>query len=139
MSKAGLRFECTGCGKCCVYRDEYAHVYLNRTERKALADHLGVSLRTFKHRYTFVDEFGWTQLKTVRDRCVFLDPDTMACKVYGARPVQCRTFPFWDELIEGGEWTQQARDLCEGVGRGRLYTLEEAFARIVERESSSEE
>lgn len=135
----GLRFECTGCGKCCTYQDEYAHVYLNRAERKALAEHLGLGLRAFGNRYTFVDEYGWTQLKTEQDRCVFLDPDTKACKVYGARPVQCRTFPFWAEMIEDGEWTPRAREVCEGVGQGRLYTLEEAFARIVEHESIQED
>ena len=135
----GLRFECTQCGKCCTFRDEYAHVYLNRLEVKALAEHLELEVRAFRRRYTFTDEYGWTQLRTAGERCVFLDADTGRCLVYPARPTQCRTFPFWRDLVEDGEWTEEAVRICEGVGRGRLYGPEEVFARMLEQESSEED
>ena len=118
----GLRFECTQCGKCCTNRGDYAHVYVGRQEVKDLAAYLGMSLRKFKHKYTFVDEDGWTQLAFGSDQCVFLDAATGACGVYGARPVQCRTFPFWRDFTRNGEWTDEIRSLCEGIGRGRLYS-----------------
>ena len=57
-----LRFECTQCGKCCSNRGEYAYVYVNPDETAALAEFLGLSLRSFKRRYTFIDEDGWRQL-----------------------------------------------------------------------------
>lgn len=136
---AGLRFECTRCGMCCTHRNGYAHVYLNRDEVKALAEHLELSVRAFKRRYTFVDEYGWTQLETEGERCVFLDPDTMRCNVYEARPTQCRTFPFWRDNVRDGRWTADVRRHCEGIGRGRLYTIEEAEVRMVEMEESEED
>ena len=88
MSEAGLRFECTGCGQCCTNRGEYAYVYLNDEEAQELADLLGLTTASFKRRYTFIDEDGWRQLSFVSDRCIFLDPQSGACKVYAARPTQ---------------------------------------------------
>ena len=133
-----LRFECTQCGKCCTLRGEYAHVYLNAAELKALAAHHGLTQRAFKHRYTFRDEQGWTQLRTESDHCVFLDVETGACSVYEARPTQCRTFPFWRDLVEDGQWNDEVRKMCEGVGQGRLYSIAEVEARMREMEESED-
>ena len=135
---AGLRFECTKCGACCTSRGEYAHVYLNADEARALADELGLSLAEFRRRYTFRDELGWTQLRFEGASCVFLEPGTNRCTVYGARPTQFRTFPFWRELIVDGRWSADARALCEGVGRGRVVRREDAEARMVEMELADE-
>ena len=132
----GLRFECTGCGECCKVRGEYVHVYLNREEERALADLVGLSVRSFRRRYTFVDEDGWRELRFSEKSCVFLDPETNRCTVYAARPAQCRTFPFWPELVVDGEWTPEARRLCEGVGRGRVHSRAEVEARMIQMELS---
>ena len=126
MKREGLHFECTQCGECCVNREEYAHVYASREEVRELAELLEMPVREFRRRYAFVDEDGWTQLTVADGHCVFLDVETGGCRVYAVRPVQCRTFPFWKEFIRDGEWTVRARSLCEGVGRGRVYTLAEA-------------
>jgi Fe-S-cluster containining protein len=133
---AGLRFECTGCGDCCRVRGEYAHVYLNTEELRALADLLGISVRRFKRRYTFVDEDGWRQLAFEGKRCIFLEDETDRCTVYQARPTQCRTFPFWRELVDDGTWTRQARSICEGVGCGRLHSILEVESRMADMELS---
>ncbi len=130
-----LKFECTQCGKCCTHRGTYAYVYLNREEARSLARLLGLSERTLRRRYTFVDAEGWTQLKFVDDACPFLDRASGSCTVYTARPLQCRTFPFWNELIgKDGGWTPQAKTLCEGVGQGREHRWQavEASARAME-------
>jgi hypothetical protein len=136
---SGLRFECTRCGACCTNRGEYAHVYLNREELGELARELGMSRRTFARAYTFVDEDGWTQLAVSQDACVLYDSETRACRAYGARPAQCRTFPFWREMIAGGGFTDEARRICEGVGRGPLYSIEYTEARIRELDEAEED
>jgi Fe-S-cluster containining protein len=135
----GLRFECTQCGACCTNHGDYAHVYLNPEEVGALARHVGLSVRAFRRKYTFVDEYGWTQLVFTGPSCVFLDEETQRCKVYAARPVQCSTFPFWRSLIEGGRWTKEAGRICEGVGRGPLHTIDEAEERMVAFEEAEED
>lgn len=127
----GLRFECTQCGECCINRGEYAHVYLNDEEVADLAAFFGLSPREFERRYTFVDEDGWLQLNFTDDRCAFLNEHGQ-CRVYPARPTQCRTFPFWPEMIAGREWTAEAREMCEGVGKGRVHPPEEVEARLRE-------
>ncbi len=131
-----LRFECTQCGKCCTNRGEYAHVYVSPAEVRALAEFLGLSVPRFKQRYTFVDKDGWRQLNFLGEDCVFLNPETKLCQVHPARPIQCRTFPFWREFVAGGEWSSEVRSMCEGIGRGRLHSLEEAEVQMREMESS---
>jgi hypothetical protein len=122
------------CGECCTARGEYAHVYLNADEQLALAVELGLGLAEFRRRYTFEDEYGWTQLLFESEACVFLEPGTKRCTVYGARPTQCRTFPFWRDLVEKGRWTDGARKLCEGIGRGSVQPPEVVEARMLEME-----
>ncbi|RMF22094.1 MAG: YkgJ family cysteine cluster protein [Deltaproteobacteria bacterium] len=130
-----LRFECTECGLCCTRRGKYAHVYLEDAEVDALARFLSLSRRAFLRRFTFVDELGWRQLRFPEQACPFLDQASGRCRVYPARPVQCRTFPFWREMIGPRGWTAEAKSLCEGVGRGRRYSrgeVEALFAQMDE-------
>jgi Fe-S-cluster containining protein len=134
----GLRFECTVCGRCCTTHGEYAYVYVYDDEVLDLARFLEMTPREFRRKYTFVDEDGWRQLGFSGDRCVFLS-ESGQCGVYEARPVQCRTFPFWPEMILNGRWTPEAREMCEGLGKGRLWSPEEIEARALEFVESSEE
>jgi Fe-S-cluster containining protein len=58
-----------------------------------------------------------TQLALIEDPvnydCVFLKDKR--CSVYEARPVQCRTFPWWiQHLREPTDW-QAAKERCEGI------------------------
>lgn len=129
---SGLRFECTGCGLCCTQRGGYAHVYVNAAEVAGLAALLGVTPAKFRRRYTFVDELGWRQLRFRDGACTFLDPATKRCTVYGARPVQCSTFPYWPELIGLHGWRREAKAMCEGMGRGPVIAREEVVGAIRE-------
>jgi hypothetical protein len=135
---SGLRFECTRCGACCTNRGEYAHVYVNADEVRELAGELGMRARDFRRAYTFLDEDGWTQLTVSGGACALFDPEQRSCRAYGARPAQCRTFPFWREMVQDGEFTAQVARLCEGVGRGRLYSIEYAEARMRELDDAEE-
>jgi len=130
-----LRFECTGCGKCCTQRGGYAHVYVNGEEVAALASLLGVTAAKFRRRYTFVDEMGWRQLHFRDGACTFLDPATMQCLVYAARPVQCRTFPFWSEMIGPRGWRAEAKALCEGMARGAEVSRDEVLRAMSEMDA----
>lgn len=114
-------------------------MYLDDDEISDLARCLGLGESAFRERYTYRDELGWTQLKDVRERCVFLEPATNLCRVYEARPTQCRTFPFWRNAIRDGDWTPEVRELCEGVGRGPSHSLEYAQARMLEMDESSQD
>lgn len=122
----GLRFECTACGRCCIDRGDYAFVFLNRGEEKPLARALGLTVPAFLERYTqgvdglVVLENGGEE----RDRCIFLQ-EGRRCRVYEARPLQCRTWPFWPENLLKRMWEGEIAPSCPGVGRGRLYSRPE--------------
>jgi Fe-S-cluster containining protein len=109
----GLPFDCTVCGKCCHARGDVAYVYVNYRERKALADHIGLGLAAFNRGYTRSDEDGHRTLRFRDGRCIFLDGPT--CTVHEAKPTQCRTWPFWEELLETPEAYRAAvLDFCAG-------------------------
>ena len=127
-----LRFECTGCGECCRGGGDY-HVFVTYSEAKRMCSHLGLSWSWFQRRYLARLEDGTAVLASrADDRCVFLDRDGR-CRVYGARPVQCSTYPFWPEVLATAKtWRREARR-CEGIGRGAVVPLrliEDALTRI---------
>ncbi len=108
-------FKCTGCGECCKI-DGYIHV--NKTDIKRFALHFGISVSEFKEKYVKRVP-GWGNvLKGGREGpCVFLKNGK--CSAYGARPVQCRTFPYWDMITSSpSEWeeTKKYCPACRAMG-----------------------
>lgn len=54
-------------------------------------------------------------------QCPFLDAG--GCGIHPVKPVQCRVFPFWPELVESRrEWTRTAK-WCPGIGQGELIQI----------------
>ena len=38
---------------------------------------------------------------------------------------QCRTWPFWPDMMSAKAWSKEVLGFCPGVGKGRLYTERE--------------
>jgi hypothetical protein len=121
----GIRFECQGSGGCCRSRGPYGYVYLTLADRRRLAAHLSLATATFTRRYCDQTE-GEFHLRHPELDCCFLSDGR--CTVYAARPLQCRTWPFWPENMNPRVWREEIASFCPGVGRGRLYTAEEIEA-----------
>ncbi len=119
----GLRFSCTGCGKCCT--GEPGFVWVNREEIKALADALDLTAAEFERRY--VRGVGLRKSLAERDNgdCVLFDRDGRQCRAYRARPRQCRAWPFWPSNLASPAAWQRAAQRCPGCNRGRLFSREE--------------
>ncbi len=108
----GLKFSCTGCGRCCTGGPGYAWVNVEEIEK--IAAYLNLSL----------DDFGKKYLRQIGNRyallergknfdCIFLKGKQ--CQIYPVRPTQCQTFPFWPEAIASPEaWEATAKE-CEGI------------------------
>ncbi|HCA49055.1 MAG TPA: hypothetical protein DEP12_01530, partial [Planctomycetaceae bacterium] len=51
--------------------------------------------------------------------------DKRGCSVYHARPIQCRTWPFWDSNLKNEKSWEATCKECPGSGTGKVYRLEE--------------
>ncbi len=132
----GIRFSCTGSAKCCKIHGEYAYVFFTRDEERAIAEELGLSVRRFRRRHTKRISSGQRTLRFPEGDCTFLDEGL--CSIYLVRPKQCRTWPFWPENMGRRVWERDVAAFCPGVGRGRLYTVEEIRAALEGRASAAD-
>jgi len=121
----GLRFECTRCSKCC--RDTPGYVFLSEADIEPLAGALGLARQIFLQRYCRRVRFGPARRLSLKEKpnvdCILWEKD--GCSVYEARPLQCRSYPFWSSCVSSAEeWQYHARQ-CPGIGAGPLHTREE--------------
>ncbi len=120
----GLPFECTRCSDCC--RHEPGLVLLSRSDIRRLLGALGLDFRGFYAKYCRVVSLGGgtglSLRETERFDCIFWKN---GCSVYDARPVQCRTYPFWPGVADSREdWIRESRR-CPGIGRGPVRSRSE--------------
>jgi Fe-S-cluster containining protein len=114
-----MRFECQpGCTKCC---DQEGLVYLSEDDLVRLAAFTGMDVARFERRYV-VRTTNILRLRKPRNRqCPFLLAD--GCSVHAAKPTQCRTFPFWPELLDDPKELDAAARYCPGIGKGELVNI----------------
>ncbi len=124
--QAGLRFECTQCGNCCSGGPGF--VWLTDADIERIAAFLNLSVPAFTSRYVRLigDQLGLTE-KPGYD-CIFLnraDGKSM-CGIYPVRPMQCRTWPFWDMNLKSPDAWVRASGRCPGMRdkTGPVYPLE---------------
>lgn len=101
-----------------------------------MAEALGLDLTTFLERYA--RQVGSRRSLGERETehgfdCILLDRDSSPgralCRVYRARPSQCRTWPFWEQNLKTRRhWEDAKRRVpCPGMDapEGRLHPLVE--------------
>ncbi|MEL6899265.1 MAG: YkgJ family cysteine cluster protein [Planctomycetota bacterium] len=119
----GLRFECTQCGGCCS--GEPGFVWVEDSEIAGIAQHMQLSIEEFEDKFVRRVR-GRKSLKEYPDGdCLLLDPESRGCLVYSARPIQCRTWPFWKSNTHSPQAWAETCEECPGAGTGRLYSLGE--------------
>ena len=114
----GLRFGCTRCGACCRGA---GNVWIEDEEIARLANSLDMSDDDFRAVYTRRAGRRGVVLRQQRNQdCVFWS-SAGECEVYGQRPRQCSTYPFWSANLHSREnWAAEAR-ACPGIGGGDLH------------------
>jgi hypothetical protein len=130
--KDGLKFECTQCGNCCTGAPGF--VWVNDAEIAALAAEIGMeNVDKFEQKYVRKVGSRRSLKEFSNGDCVFFDGEARKCTVYGARPRQCRTWPFWNSNIETPEDWEATCESCPGSGKGKLYSIEhiEAQRKII--------
>ena len=123
----GLAFECTRCGACCTGAPGY--VWVTPEEIARLSEFRGLTPDQFSRK--FVRRVGnrFSLIEKPGGDCAFWD-EAAGCTVYEARPVQCRTWPFWGENVEAPEDWDAVKGRCPGAGRGRIYGVEEITSSV---------
>lgn len=138
----GLQFTCSQCGNCCTGAPGY--VWISDVEIRRLADHLKLSEREVIRRYC--RKIGQRySLKENRNHrgdydCIFLKEipvpasdgngeqvvhSKRVCEIYHVRPLQCRTWPFWDGNLASPAAWENSTKRCPGMGRGRSFRFDE--------------
>ncbi len=131
MWSQGLRFQCQGSGGCCVSRDGYGFVYMTPEDRRRMAQYLGIKTAVFTKMYCYQVDGIWALKDGVEGRCQFLENNK--CSVYKGRPTQCRTWPFWPEVLKPKVWNGELTRSCPGVGKGKTWTAQEIELQLKEQ------
>ena len=139
----GLKFTCTQCGNCCTGGPGF--VWISDAEVQRLAEFLKLAPSEVLGRYCRKVDGRWS-LKERRTSeglydCIFLTQASddaagkprqrqlktshpvplrpRGCSIYPVRPLQCRTWPFWDSTLKSpGQWDRASRR-CPGMNRGK--------------------
>ena len=115
----GVRFTCQrGCINCCNME---GYVYLTEDDLKRVAKFTGLTRRAFESRYVYRTSRQMRFRKPRDKQCPFLLDH--GCSIHPAKPTQCRTFPFWPDLVERpAAWKRTGR-YCPGIGKGPLIQI----------------
>ena len=130
----GLTFTCTQCGNCCTGPPGY--VWISSVELQRLAEFLKMQQCDVIERYCRKID-GKLSLKEKRGAggydCIFLEERKVetvqggekvvhtkrVCTVYPVRPLQCRTWPFWPEILNSPKAWEHANGRCPGINQGQ--------------------
>ena len=126
----GLAFECQQCGGCCGGFPGF--VWVSEEEAEKIAEHLGMSIEDFYAEKTRRVMGKYTFKEVGNYDCIMLENG--GCSIYELRPIQCRTFPFWEENLESREdWDAAARH-CPGMNKGKTHDVEHIEKERLSRE-----
>jgi hypothetical protein len=114
-----MRFECqAGCTRCC---DTKGWVYVTEGDLRAAAKYLGMTRKAFEEKYVYRTKHQIRLRKPPEKQCHFLEAG--GCSIHEVKPVQCRLYPFWPELVEDRKAWERERVKCPGIGKGGLVQI----------------
>ena len=139
----GLTFTCTQCGNCCTGAPGY--VWISEVEIERLASHLMLPRDQVIERYCrrIGERYSLKERRSPQGLydCIFLEEVKVpagrgaiahtrrVCSIYPVRPLQCRTWPFWDGLLTSKEAWDSAGQRCHGINQGsRQFSREQIEA-----------
>lgn len=117
----GLKFSCTQCGNCCS--GDPGYVWATKEEIRRIAEFLGREDGWLDGKHLRRVGFRYSLTERRDGDCIFLKRDNgkAMCSIYPVRPLQCRTWPFWNGVLSSETaWNETARK-CPGMNTGRHY------------------
>ncbi len=134
-SQSGVRFQCVACGHCCSGESE-GLVFIYKGEIQAICSYLKMSEAEFLRSYCDIVEAASKEgyvptvvlkMNPMTQNCTFQQMNG-SCKIYPARPFQCKSFPFWALNVRNPATWEKVKETCRGFSRkkeGHLFTLDE--------------
>jgi Fe-S-cluster containining protein len=127
-----LRFSCQpGCTRCCEVK---GFVYLTEADLRHMAAYVGLPAAAFERKYVVRFKHLLRLRKPRLSQCHFLAKE--GCTVHPVKPVQCRLYPFWPELVEERAKWEAERKMCPGIGKGELVQIGVACETAAEMKSA---
>ncbi|MCF0241917.1 MAG: YkgJ family cysteine cluster protein [Treponema sp.] len=123
--KDGLHFECQRCSYCCGHSPGF--VYLSLKDLDLLCSYFQMERSEFIEKYCrWVNYYQGKTVLSLQEKknydCILWGE---GCTCYEARPVQCRTYPFWSWMIKDKEMWEECAENCPGMNKGKIWTYEE--------------
>jgi len=131
-----IHFKCQGSANCCVSRGSYGFVYLSLIDLKKISKFFKLDKIKFIRKYCEYTN-GFLHLRETKKNgdCIFLK--NKRCSIYSARPIQCRTWPFWEENMQAKKWNHSLKNFCPGIGKGKKINYLK-IKKIVEKDKKNE-
>lgn len=82
-----MKNKCQNCGECCLRTE----MILSKNDIIKIINNTDQNLQ--KKDFVFNNKDGFSQLKNIKDHCIFLDSHSDQCKIYEHRPQGCRFYP----------------------------------------------
>ena len=124
MVSRGLSFSCTLCGNCCS--GEPGYVWATKEEVAAIAKFLGRNDGKLDEKHLRRVGLHYSLTEKPDGDCIFLKRENgkATCPIYPVRPLQCRTWPFWNENLRSEQsWNATHDSVCPGMNKGPHHTL----------------
>ena len=128
----GVNFRCIApeCSHCCSGARGEGYVWINADEMTAIAAYLDMPFEKFTRKYIRQIEWSYSLIEKPNHDCVFLKDG--GCSIYPVRPTQCRTYPFWPDIVKAPEsWAIEAEQ-CPGINQPDAPVAEEEITRQLE-------
>ena len=122
--QGGLRFTCTQCGNCCSGPPGY--VWVTREEIQKIAEFLERKDGTLPEGTLRRVGFKYSLAERPNGDCVFLINSAEGkkiCSIYPVRPLQCRTWPFWNQNLRTPTAWAEAGERCPGMNNGEEHNF----------------
>ena len=117
-SRRGVRFQCTGCGACCK---RPGVVEFTPLDILRISQYLEMSQEEFTQTYLSLNTDGWIVNVEDEQPCLFLDDNQ--CTIHDVKPEQCRSYPFWPEIIKTRYTWKAEGAYCEGIDEGKKWSV----------------
>lgn len=111
----GVHFRCVApeCNDCCTGSRGDGYVWVTADDMENMAKLLDMEFDKFTRTYIRQINWSFSLIEKPSKDCVFLED--RGCKVYEARPGQCRTYPFWPEVVDKKKTWRKEAVQCPGI------------------------